>query len=141
MVAKKKAKPAAMPKAYSAARQKYMAKASAQAPRQKPISLTYPRPDDMKGRVRIEPPKIPPHVDHQGMAAHGIRTSGKKKALPYTATAAGGALLLSGALTCFFYYVISLDIVFSLMLALPFFIGLSILFYNFLELSERTDTQ
>jgi len=50
----------------------------------------------------------------------------------------GAAAVLSACIAIFFYYVISLDAVYSLVLALPFFIGLSILFYNFLELSERT---
>lgn len=108
----------------------------------KPVSLYYPKPNDMNGRVRVEPPKIPPHVEPLDIArAREMQTDGKKKAIPYAATAVGGALVLSGSLALFFYFVISLDVVFSLMLALPFFIGLSILFYNFLELSERTGTQ
>ena len=108
----------------------------------KPVSLYYPKPDDMNGKVRVEPPKIPQHVEPLDITpTSGMKTSGKKKAIPYAATAVGGAALLSGALAFFFYYVISLDNIFSLMLALPFFIGLSILFYNFLELSERTGTQ
>jgi hypothetical protein len=134
VVAKKKAKRVEKPK--------YIAKASPRSAKQKPISLSYPKPDEMKGKVRVEPPKIPPHVEPPGMpSTHGMKNAGKKKALPYAATAVGGALLLSGALAVFFYMVISLDAVFSLMLALPFFIGLSILFYNFLELSERTGAQ
>ena len=120
------------------AKPKYTAKSSPPTAKQKPISLSYPKPDDMKGRVRVEPPKIPPHVDHHGISTREMKTTGKKKALPYAATAAGGSAVLSGALAVFFYYVLSLDLVFSLMLALPFFIGLAILFYNFLELSERT---
>ena len=96
----------------------------------------------MKGRVRVEPPKIPPHAEPLDISPiRGMKTEGKKKALPYAATALGGSAVLSGSLACFFYYVINLDIVFSLMLALPFFIGLSILFFNFLELSERTGAQ
>ena len=110
-------------------------------PSKKPVSLYYPKPDEMRGRVRVEPPKIPPHSALDVAPTKGMRTTGRKKALPYAATAAGGALVLSGALACFFYYVISLDSAFSLMLAFPFFIGLSILFFNFLELSERTGTQ
>ena len=96
----------------------------------------------MRGKVKVEPPKIPQHIEPLDLApAHGIKPKGKKKDLPYAATAVGGAIVLSGALACFFHFVISLDIVFSLVLALPFFIGLSILFFNFLELSERTGTQ
>ena len=108
----------------------------------KPVSLTYPKPDEMRGKVNVEPPKIPRHIEPLDIApSRGIKQTGKKKDLPYAATAVGGSLVLSGALACFFYYVINLDVVFSLMLAFPFFIGLSILFYNFLELSERTGTQ
>jgi len=134
VVAKKKPKRAAKPK--------YAAKAipsAARQPSKKPMTLYYPKPDDMDGRVRVEPPKIPPHSEPLDIApTRGMKAiEGKKKALPYAATAVGGALVLSGSLACFFYFVISLDAVFSLMLALPFFIGLSILFYNFLELSER----
>ena len=95
----------------------------------------------MKGKVKVEPPKIPPRSEPQGISGHRMRALERKRALPYAVTAVGGAAVLSGALAVFFYYVISLDAVFSSMLALPFFIGLSILFYNFLELSERTGTQ
>jgi len=109
-----------------------------QAAAKKQVSLYYPKPDEMNGRVRVEPPKIPPHAEPLDITpSRGMKSEGKKKALPYTATAVGGAFLLSGSLALFFYFVINLDAVFSLMLALPFFIGLSILFYNFLELSER----
>ena len=94
----------------------------------------------MKG-VRVEPPKIPQHEPLDVAPTHRMRAEGKKKAIPYAATSLGGAAVLSGALACFFYFVINLDLVFSLTLALPFFIGLSILFFNFLELSERTGTQ
>ena len=129
MVAKKKAK--------HIVKSKYIAKA--RTAKQKAVSLYYPKPDDMIGRVRIEPPNIPPHVKPLDISgALSMKTAGKKKTLPYAATAVGGGAVLSGALAFFFYYVIRLDIVFSLVLALPFFIGLSILFYNFLELSERT---
>lgn len=133
VVAKKRARQAARPN--------YAAKAALPAARQKPISLYYPKPDDMGGKVRIEPPKIPPHTERQGISTREMKATGRKKALPYAATSMGAALALSCALAFFFYYVVSLDIVFSLVLALPFFIGLSILFYNFLELSERTGTQ
>ena len=136
VVAKKDAKRVLKPK--------YAAKApsAAKAASRKPVSLTYPKPDEMRGRVRVEPPKIPPHAEPQDIApVRGIKQTGKKKVIPYAATAVGGSLVLSGALACFFYYVINLDGVFSLMLAIPFFIGLSILFFNFLELSERTGTQ
>ena len=136
VVAKKDAKRVLKPK--------YAAKApsAAKASLKKPVSLTYPKPDEMRGRVKVEPPKIPQHIEPLDLApARGIKQTGKKKVLPYAATAVGGAIVLSGALACFFYYVINLDVVFSLMLAIPFFIGLSILFFNFLELSERTGTQ
>ncbi len=108
----------------------------------KPVLQYYPKPDETPGKVRMEPPKIPPHAEQRGIPPmHAIKAAGRKKALPYAATAVGGAAALSCALAVFFYYVIRLDIVFSLALALPFFIGLSILFYNFLELSERTGAQ
>ena len=130
-MAKKKAKPVVKK---AAARPALASKRAA--------PLYYPKPDEMHGRVKVEPPKIPPHVEPLDISpTRGMKQTGKKKALPYAATAIGGAAILSGALACFFYFVISLDIVFSLMLALPFFIGLSILFFNFLELSERTGTQ
>jgi len=132
VVAKKKAK--------RVQKQKYIAKASSavKPSSKKPVSLYYPKPDEMRGRVKVEPPKIPPHVEPLDISrAREMKTAGKKKTLPYAATAVGGGTVLSGALACFFYFVISLDVVFSLMLALPFFIGLSILFYNFLELSDR----
>ena len=130
-MAKKKAKPVV----------KKAAARPAPAPKRH-APLYYPKPDEMRGRVRVEPPKIPPHAEPLDISpTRGMKSTGKKKALPYAVTAVGGALVLSGSLACFFYYVISLDAVFSLMLALPFFIGLSILFYNFLELSERTGAQ
>jgi len=131
-------------KSSGAAKSRYAAKALPQDAKntsKKQVSLYYPKPNEMKGKVRMEPPKIPPHAEPLDIHAHGMRTAGKKKSVPYAATAVGGAALLSGALAVFFYYVISLDAVFSLMLAFPFFIGLSILFYNFLELSERTGAQ
>ncbi|MCX6771062.1 MAG: hypothetical protein NTX79_03330 [Candidatus Micrarchaeota archaeon] len=143
MAAKKKAKPAARGNA-RAAKPKYSAKAYLSAPRQplkKSDSLYYPKPGEMKG-VRVEPPKIPQHAEPLDITpTRGMRIEGKKKSLPYAVTSIGGAAVLSGALAFFFYCVIGLDIVFSLMLALPFFIGLSILFFNFLELSERTGAQ
>ena len=119
------------------------AKAAArQAAPKKQVSLYYPKPDEMNGRVRVEPPKIPPHAEPLDIApSRGMKSEGKKKSVPYAATAVGGAFVLSGSLALFFCFVISLEAVFSLMLALPFFIGLSILFYNFLELSARTGTQ
>ncbi len=57
----------------------------------------------------------------------------KKKILSDTATAIFSALVLSCALAFFFLYAVKLDVVFSIVLALLFFIGLSIVFYNFLK--------
>ena len=105
----------------------------------KPISLYYPKPDDMAGKVRMEPPKIPPHAEPLDIPpSREMKTTGRKKPLPYVATAVVASAVLSGALAAFFYYAIGLDWLLSALLALTFFIGLTILFYEFLELAERT---
>ena len=105
----------------------------------KPISLYYPKPDEMPGKVRMMPPKITLHTQPLDVSlSRPMNAPTKGKEVPYAATAIGGAAVLSGALALFFIYVIKLDWPYGLCLALPFFIGLSILFYNFLEVSERT---
>ena len=105
------------------------------------LSIYYPKPDDVKGRV-VEPPKIPPHAGQMGISAmRGMKATGKNKPLIYAAAPVGASLVLSAALAAFFYYVISLDWLSSSMLALTFFVGLAILFYEFLEFAERTGEQ
>jgi len=109
-------------------------------PAKKQISLSYPKPNDIAGRVRVEPPDIPPPSAPIDISPSSrMKEASGKKSMPYKATSAGGAFVISGALALFFVYVINLDPLFSLCLALPFFIGLSILFYEFLEFSERTN--
>ena len=109
---------------------------------QKLSSLYYPKPDEMAGRVVLEPPDIPPHATPLDIApSREMKTTGTKKPLPYIATAVGASAVLSGALAAFFYYVVNFDWLLSLLLALTSFIGLSILFYEFLELAERTGMQ
>lgn len=116
------------------------AKAPAKAPPgRRQLPLYYPKPDEMRGKVRMEPPKIPQPSEPIDISPQPLmKAVAKRKELPYAATAMGGAALLSGAIAMFFYYVIRLDAVYALVLALTFFIGLSILFYEFLELAERT---
>lgn len=105
----------------------------------KPIAIHYPKPDEMAGKVKMEPPKIPQHVEPIDITpTRMMATEGKKKAIPYAVTAAGAAFLISAGLAAFMYYAINLDLLFSVILALTFFVGLSILFYEFLELAERT---
>ncbi|MFA6214142.1 MAG: hypothetical protein WC717_02585 [Candidatus Micrarchaeia archaeon] len=133
MVAKKRKAPASKPKKAASPRIAPSLK--------KPVSLYYPKPDEMRGRVRVEPPKIPPHAEPIDIApTHEMKASGKKKTVPYAATAIGASAVLSGSLAAFFYLALGLDLLFSAGLALTFFIGLSILFYEFLELSERAGT-
>ena len=109
---------------------------------QKAASLYYPKPGEGAGRVMMEPPDIPPHAAPIDITpSREMKATGKKKPLPYIATAVGASAVLSGALAAFFYYVVNLDWLFSLLLALTCFIGLSILFYEFLELAERTGMQ
>jgi len=124
---------------------KKVAKAPAKAlAAKKQMSLYYPQPNEVAGRVRVTPPKIPAHsapLDISPSPALSKMEEPKKKPGHDAAIAILGAALISGAMAAFFHYLISLDIVLSLMLALPFFIGLSILFFNFLELSARTGTQ
>jgi len=148
VVAKKKTKRVAKQtrtakaRAVQVTKPKYIANAHLSTAKQKPISLYYPKPDEMDGKVRIEPPSIPPHVEPRCISfMHDMKTIGKKKALACAVTAVGAAAVLSGTIAFFFYYVMNIDNVFSLLIALMFFIGFSKLFYNFLELSERTDTQ
>ena len=106
----------------------------------KPMSLYYPKPDEMGGKVRMEPPKIPQPsepIDISPMPSLSRMSEPRKKPYHDAAIAVAGAAALSGSIALFFFYVISLDAVYSLVLALTFFIGLSILFYEFLELAER----
>jgi hypothetical protein len=105
----------------------------------KQMPLTYPKPDDMPGKVKLEPPKIPQPSESIDLSpSPRMKEAEKKKTLPYKATAVLGALAVSIALALFFIFVINLDALFALCLTLPFFIGLSILFYEFLELSDKT---
>ncbi|GEM_PF-1822589 len=120
-------------------------KTKARKPKKSPItarhaSLYYPKPDDMRDRVRMEPPKIPQPsspIDIRPVPSLSRIDEPRKKPRHDAMVSVGGGAALSACIALFFYYVIGLDVVFSLALALPFFIGLSILFYNFLELSER----
>ena len=110
--------------------------------RHKPVSpFYYPKPDEMRGKVKIEPPKIPPHGDLMNLShPREMKTIGNKKAPAYIVMAVGSAFVISSALAFFFCCVMNIDNVFSLMLALLCFIGLSVIFYSFSELSERTGT-
>jgi hypothetical protein len=134
-VARKKSKPKAHK--HRAPRRKPGKKAAVK----RPISLYYPKPDEMRGKVRVEPPKIPipsAPIDIKPVPSLARIEEPRKKPHHDALVSVGASLVLSACIAVFFYYAINLDAVYSLVLALPFFIGLSILFYNFLELSERT---
>lgn len=112
-------------------------------PAKKP-SLYYPQPNEIAGRVRVEPPKIPPHstpLDIQPVPSLSRINEPRKKPLRDAALAVVCAALVAGAMAAFFIHVIMQDELFALCLAFPFFVGLTILFFNFLELSARTGAQ